>query len=230
MTAPGFAPSARAIERATVPQRIGRRRERTAGGQAAQDRTMRRVGSGSRRSAAFAAVTRTLYRFGRSVNTRPLRRHTWKCTNEIYKYIHGSTKTRERGTGKGLGPLNGEIAVQRHLSGFRGCLSPRPTKPAPVPRIHRFPQKTNPAPPDPPLTLRARAGCEARPCGLLASPCSFYSVYVQVHCPQATAVRFRFVQQHEKRVLTVLASPVTPSENALHRRQGQPERPCHSPL
>ena len=91
---------------------------------------MRRVGSGSKRSAAFAAVTRTLYRFGRSVNTRPLRRHTWKCTNEIYKYIHGSAETRERGTGKGLGPLNGEIAVQRHLSGFRGCVSPRPTKPA----------------------------------------------------------------------------------------------------
>ena len=68
---------------------------------------MRRNGSGSKRSAAFAAVTRTLYRFGRSVNTRPLRRHTWKCMNEIYRCIHGSAKTRERGTGKRLlGPLN----------------------------------------------------------------------------------------------------------------------------
>ena len=138
---------------------------------------MRRVGSGSKRSAAFAAVTRTLYRFGRSVNTRPLRRHTWKCTNEIYKYIHGSTKTRERGTGKGLGPLNGEIAVQRHLSGFRGCLSPRPTKPAPVPRIHRFPQKTNPAPPEPPSPSAPVQVVRLAPCGLLAS----LSIYGQKH-------------------------------------------------
>ena len=92
------------MRRVTV-DRAGRvRRLRAEGGHASQDRTMRRVGSGSKRSAAFAAVTRTLYRFGRSVNTRPLRRHTWKCTNEIYKYIHGSTKTRERGTGKGLPP------------------------------------------------------------------------------------------------------------------------------
>ena len=115
---------------------------------------MRRVGSGSKRSAAFAAVTRTLYRFGRSVNTRPLRRHTWKCTNEIYKYIHGSAKTRERGTGKGLGPLNGEIAVQRHLSGFKWVsLSPADQTPHQLPSIHRFPQKTNPAPPRPPSPI-----------------------------------------------------------------------------
>ena len=138
---------------------------------------MRRVGSDSKRSAAFAAVTRTLYRFGRSVNTRPLRRHTWKCTNEIYKYIHGSAETRERGTGKGLGPLNGEIAVQRHLSGFRGCLSPRPTKPAPVPRIHRFPQKTNPTPPEPPSPSAPVQVVRLAPCGLLAS----LSIYGQKH-------------------------------------------------
>ena len=195
---------------------------------------MRRVGSGSKRSAAFAAVTRTLYRFGRSVNTRPLRRHTWKCTNEIYKYIHGSAKTRERGTGKGLGPLNGEIAVQRHLSGFRGCLSPRPTKPAPVPRIHRFPQKTNPAPPEPPSPSAPVQVVRLAPCGLLASPFSFYSLYVQVHCPQETACTIRFVRHPDKRVLTVLASMVTPttepSTRRLNRPQTHPERPRYGPL
>ena len=58
---------------------------------------MRRVGSGSRRSAAFAAVTRTLYRFGRSVNTRPAPSpyvEVHERNIQIYTRVHQDARTR----------------------------------------------------------------------------------------------------------------------------------------